>query len=113
MQKKQNRGNSPIVYSTNPDFRYPGMDYREGGSAEGNDMPQLRITLDRRQRAGKKVTLIEGYPGSKKDLETLGRELKSACGTGGSVKDRIILLQGDWVEKVKILLRDKLTRISP
>lgn len=60
----------------------------------------LRIRLDAKHRAGKAVTLIEGFVGTESDLETLGKGLKSFCGVGGSVKDRQIIIQGDQRNKV-------------
>ena len=61
---------------------------------------KLRVRLDTKRRAGKAVTLIEGFAGSQKDLEELGKKLKTYCGTGGSVKDNQIIIQGDQREKV-------------
>ena len=94
-----------IVYSTNPDYAF---DYGEEGTITLEPAKQnLRVMLDKKQRAGKKVTLITGYQGSEYDLAVLGKELKSACGVGGSVKDGEILLQGDFREKVLALLQEK------
>ena len=61
---------------------------------------KLRVFLDKKQRAGKKVTLIEGFVGKQIDREELGKKLKSFCGTGGSVKDGEIMVQGDNREKL-------------
>ena len=94
-----------IVYSTNPDYAF---DYGEEETITLEPTKQnLRVMLDKKQRAGKKVTLITGFQGSNYDLAVLGKELKSACGVGGSVKDGEILLQGDFREKALALLQEK------
>ena len=94
-----------IVYSTNPDYAF---DYGEEETITLEPTKQnLRVMLDKKQRAGKKVTLITGFQGSDYDLAVLGKELKSACGVGGSVKDGEILLQGDFREKALALLQEK------
>ncbi|MBR3491997.1 MAG: translation initiation factor [Bacteroidales bacterium] len=94
-----------IVYSTNPDYAF---DYGEEETITLEPTKQnLRVMLDKKQRAGKKVTLITGFQGSDYDLAVLGKELKSACGVGGSVKEGEILLQGDFREKVLALLQEK------
>ena len=93
------------VYSTNPNFAF---DYGEEDVITLEPGKQnLRVMLDKKQRGGKKVTLITGFQGSDYDLAVLGKELKAACGVGGSVKDGEILLQGDFREKVLALLVQK------
>lgn len=66
----------------------------------------LRVSMERKGRKGKTVTLVRGFVGRRDDLEQLGRELKEQCGTGGSVKEGEIVLQGDIVTKVTTLLRE-------
>ena len=102
---KHNSDKNGTVYSTNPDYAF---DYGEEEAVTIEPTKQnLRVMLDKKQRAGKKVTLITGFQGSDFDLAVLGKELKSACGVGGSVKDGEILLQGDFREKVLALLQEK------
>lgn len=102
---KNKSDNNGTVYSTNPDYVF---DYGEEEIVTLEPAKQnLRIMLDKKQRAGKKVTLITGFKGSDFDLAVLGKELKSACGVGGSIKDGEILLQGDFREKVLALLVQK------
>jgi translation initiation factor 1 len=99
---KHKSDNNGVIYSTNPDFVF---DYGEEEAVTLEPAKQnLRIMLDKKQRGGKKVTLVTGFQGSEYDLAVLGKELKSACGVGGSVKDGEILLQGDFREKVLALL---------
>ena len=106
MAKKKHKNRSGIVYSTNPDY-----EYSEHRSAEEETLlpgqQDLRVQLDKKSRGGKKVTLITGFIGSEQDLKSLGKRLKSQCGVGGSVKDREILIQGDFVERiVGLLIKD-------
>ncbi|MBP6624320.1 MAG: translation initiation factor [Chitinophagaceae bacterium] len=65
----------------------------------------LRVKLDTKQRAGKVVTLVEGFIGKEDDLIQLGKILKTKCGTGGSVKDGQIIVQGDYKLRVIELLK--------
>ena len=62
------------------------------------------MRIDRRQRAGKQVTLVEGFVGTQEDLSALARTLKTRCGVGGSAKDGEITVQGDFRDKVVELL---------
>ena len=98
MGKKNKADNRGFVYSTDPNFQFK----HEPEKAETLPASQqiLKIRLDTRQRAGKAVTLVEGFIGSNDDLEELGKKLKSFCGTGGSAKDGEIIIQGDQREKV-------------
>ena len=66
---------------------------------------RLIVTIDRRQRSGKQVTLIAGFTGSSDDLAALGKVLKTKCGVGGTAKDGEITLQGDLRDKAVALLQ--------
>lgn len=98
------KSNQRIVYSTNPDF----IPYNDSDEYEVETLPpkqqKLIISLDKKQRKGKMVTLITNFIGTDEDLKELGRTLKSKCGVGGSVKSGEILIQGDFRQKVKELL---------
>lgn len=86
------------MYSTDPDFSFEEENnYQETVEPK---LQKLKVKLDTKQRAGKAVTLVEGFVGKTEDMEELGKKLKSFCGTGGSAKDGEIIVQGDQREKV-------------
>lgn len=87
------------MYSTDPDFM-PSPDIPDEAETVEPARQMLRIRLDTKQRAGKAVTLVEGFAGPRQLLEELGKKLKNHCGTGGSAKDGEILVQGDQRDKV-------------
>jgi translation initiation factor 1 len=92
-----------IVYSTNPNFQYQFEEEQESETlAPQNQL--LYVSIDRKQRAGKEVTLIEGFIGSDEDLKELGKVLKSKCGVGGTAKDGEILIQGNFKQKAADIL---------
>ena len=94
--------NLNIVYSTNPE--YESAEEYDGIQTLPNKQQKLYISLDKKQRGGKKVTLIENFIGDEQDLITLGKALKTKCGVGGSVKDGIILIQGDFRDEIADIL---------
>ena len=106
MSKKNKNKRSGLVYSTNPDFEFNNENDDDSVDINPEDQ-KLRILLDRKQRAGKEVTLIVGFEGSDDSLKELGKFLKSKCGVGGSVKDGEIILQGNHRDKVLQLLQQK------
>ena len=92
-----------MVYSTNPDFKYQTGEEEEAHTLPNNKQ-RLRVSLDKKNRGGKVVTLISGFVGKSEDLNALGKYLKVKCGTGGSAKDGEIIIQGDVRQKVIELL---------
>ncbi|MBO4475993.1 MAG: translation initiation factor [Bacteroidales bacterium] len=93
-----------VVYSTNPDFKYTtAAEPEQETLAPGRQ--RLIVRIDRRQRAGKQVTLVEGFVGTQEDLSALAKTLKTRCGVGGTAKDGEITIQGDLRDKVVALLQ--------
>lgn len=104
---KKNKGRSDgLVYSTNQDFYNEYEEENDNQETLPNEKQKLRVKLDTKQRAGKVVTLVEGFVGTDEDLEVLGKKMKTKCGTGGSVKDGLIMIQGDYKEKMIAWLRE-------
>jgi translation initiation factor 1 len=88
-----------VVYSTNPDFDYEtGETITE--ATKPKEKQQLCISLDKRNRSGKIVTLISGFIGTEEDLQDLGRWLKVKCGVGGTAKNGEIIIQGDFRKRI-------------
>ena len=99
MSKKNKPDQHGFVFSTDPSFRF-----EPGDQPEETTLPpaqqKLKVRLETKHRAGKAVTLVDGFRGTAADAEQLGKALKNYCGTGGSVKDMDILVQGDQRDKV-------------
>ena len=92
-----------IVFSTNPDWR-PDNEEPEIETLAPNKQ-KLHVYIEKKGRGGKQVTLITGFIGCDDDLVALSKRLKTSCGVGGSVKDGTILIQGDFVQRIKELLK--------
>ncbi len=92
-----------VVYSTNPDFKY-----ETAQSLEAETLPpqkqSLIVRLERGGRAGKQVTLVEGFVGKESDIKDLALKIKRSLGTGGSCKGGQIIVQGDFRDRVLNLL---------
>lgn len=93
-----------VMYSTNPDFQYEKGDEEEEDTLL-KEKQLLRISLDKRNRGGKAVTLVTGFRGTADDLTSLGKFLKIKCGVGGSAKEGEIIVQGDLRQKVLEILQ--------
>ncbi len=93
-----------------------GAVYREFGKPDVlaravPDLPpnqhNLRVQASRKGRKGKTVTVITGFQHAPDTLNTLAKQLKAQCGTGGTVKDDTIEIQGDHGQKLVDLLAGK------
>lgn len=110
MSKKNKPDARGFVYSTDPGFSFEPE--QESLETLPPAQQKLRVRLDTRHRAGKAVTLVEGFTGTADDLEILGKKLKTYCGTGGSAKDGEIIVQGDQRDKVMQWLQQQGYKLS-
>ncbi len=104
-KKKKNKKKSGFVYSTDPDFEPPKED--DSQETLPPNQQDLRVSLDKKHRKGKEVTLVTGFVGNKEDLKDLGKSLKSKLGVGGSAKNGELIIQGDFRDEVLSLLHEK------
>jgi translation initiation factor 1 len=101
---KKDKSRINVVYSTNPNFNYEQEDEGEQDALPYNQQT-LYVSIDRKNRAGKEVTLIEGFVGSDDEAKEIGKTLKTKCGVGGSVKDNEIIVQGNFRDKIVLELQ--------
>ncbi len=97
--------NNRVVYSTNPSYEVDNDENEVETLLPEEQL--LEVHLDKKNRGGKTAVVVKRFIGTSEDLQQLGKELKSACGVGGSVKDGEIIVQGDKREKVMELLNKK------
>lgn len=100
---KKNKGRINVVYSTNPEFKFEQEEEEQAETLNPGEQ-RLYVSIDRKQRGGKEVTLVEGFIGTSEDLKELGKFIKSKCGVGGTAKDGEIIVQGNFKDKVFDLL---------
>jgi translation initiation factor 1 len=105
MNKSSGRGG--LVYSTEggrmcPACRQPvsACVCKQAASAPIAGDGKVRVSRETKGRGGKAVTLVRGVPLDAAALLALGKQLRTSCGTGGTVKDGVIELQGDHCERV-------------
>jgi translation initiation factor 1 len=104
--KKIKRDTDGIVYSTEPDFVFADLFEKLQDNLAPNQQ-KLNIRIEHKGRGGKTATLIEGFKGSQEETTDLAKQLKNHCGTGGSVVEEGILVQGDQRKKVMEFLQKK------
>ncbi|MEN9697165.1 MAG: hypothetical protein RLZ56_586 [Bacteroidota bacterium] len=105
MSKKNKSHSSPLVYSTDPNYSI--QEEEDTVETLESALQPLRVILETKHRAGKTVTIVYGFEGKEEDMNALGKALKNHCGTGGSVKDGEIIIQGDHRQKVFQYLKQK------
>jgi len=110
MSKKFNSFDG-LVFSTNKDLKIE-VDTNDSFETLAPDKQKLRVSIDKRNRGGKVVTLITGFVGNDDDLSTLCKTLKTKCGVGGSAKDGEIIIQGETKEKVINILKTLHYKVS-
>ena len=94
---------SKLVWTSNPE---EARRLRESGKLETPvdvepAKQAIRVTLDKKRRAGKTVTVASGFQHTPETLAAVAQTLKKKCGSGGTAKDAEIELQGDHVVRVK------------
>lgn len=108
------RPSSRVVYSTGPSRVCAGCGWPEAScrcatkSRIANEAVPERVTarlrIEKKGRGGKTVTLVEGLPDNAAFLQALARDLKRACGVGGSVVEGAVELQGDLRDRLREVL---------
>lgn len=104
MPKKNEANKGGLVYSTNPDVNLP-REEEEQEETLPKAQQKLRVHVETKHRGGKVATIVTGFIGTDEDLELLGKMLKTKCGTGGSVKDGEVIIQGNCKEKLLEFLK--------
>lgn len=94
-----------LVYSTDENFVFEQEE--ELVVTPEPHKQRMTVSLDKKARKGKSVTLLKGFKGKEEDLEALGKDLKKYCAVGGSVKDREVVIQGDFRKKIQEFLTAK------
>ncbi len=90
-----------IVYSTNPGWNpFAELNNLVDEPTEGNEVDTLTLHFEKKGRNGKPVTLVKNWT-SETLLKETGKAIQQYCGVGGSIKDDVLLLQGDQREKIE------------
>jgi translation initiation factor 1 len=111
----RDRGDGRLVYSTGagricPGCGWPERDCKCSQRTRRESVPArivAKLRVEKKGRGGKTVTVVDGLPRNAAFLKDLSQELKRACGTGGTVLEGAVELQGDLRERVRELLLSK------
>ena len=101
-----------LVYSTEtgrmcPDCRQPVAQCQCNAAKFPSGDGVVRVSRETKGRGGKAVTVVRGVLLAEPELVKLGKDIKAACGSGGTVKDGVIEVQGDHVERVMEALKKR------
>jgi len=107
MAKKKKAQWGGIIYSTDAQYTFETENNESESATLAPEKQRLYVSLDKKQRAGKVVTIVSGFVGRLDDLNALGKLLKQQCGVGGTVKDGEILIQGDFAQRIMDMLNRK------
>jgi translation initiation factor 1 len=102
-KKKDFKNRVGVVYSTDPEYDYTLQDQLQNLRSSG-DSEKLKVWFEKKGRGGKTVTIVDGFTSKTSEIEDLAKTIKSKCGVGGSVKDRKIIIQGNFTEKIISIL---------
>lgn len=109
MPKKKLYNSDGIVYSTAENFDFSNEE--ESYEFLPSNEQLLKVVLDKKHRAGKVVSIIKGFSMKAEEIESVAKKLKAFCGSGGSVKDGEIIIQGDHRDKIlQWLLKNNFTK---
>jgi translation initiation factor 1 len=98
MPKKKLYNSGGIVYSTAENFNFSNEEESHDFLPPNEQL--LKVALDKKHRAGKVVSIIKGFSMKADEIESVAKKLKAFCGSGGSVKDDEIIIQGDHRDKI-------------
>lgn len=105
-------GQGGLVFSTGqgrmcPDCRQPADQCRCSTQTVPSGDGIVRVSRETKGRKGKGVTLVTGIPLAEKELKAYAKTLKAKCGTGGTVKDGVVEIQGDQRDILVPLLQEQ------
>ena len=100
---KSKKNRVDVVYSTNPNFEFEV--HSDDEISIPFNLQKLYVSIDRKNRGGKSVTLVEGFIGNDEDAKDLAKKLKQLCGVGGGFKNSEIYIQGGQKNKVASFLQ--------